>query len=357
MPNQTNYQTSIDPVCIKPALEKIGYRLIDCGNHWRTNALYRGGDNSTAVCIYKNTGVWTDYAQGGQKFPFEKLIKLTCGSNPQTIKKILSSLNKSEEHVYIEKQTIEMDAIYPESILNNLFPNFSFYKKQGLSEDTLNFYKTGLAQSGKMYRRMVFPIYNEHSQIIGFSGRKIDSDKDHIPKWKHIGKKRNWIYPAYIPAEENIDSIIRKTGEVVIVESIGDSMALFESGVKNSLVSFGLGCQPIMLSYLSSFSVKRIVIAGNNDSDGENHGYLGSVKTLLNLLPYFDFNCIEINLPPENHNDFSDAFTSGLDLKKWYNTPVERSQFIKQLVAFVSANKGKFKEKELSVLRKILKPS
>lgn len=353
--NQTTHQTSIDPVSIRPTLEKIGYRLIDCGNHWRTKALYRGGDNESAVCIYKNTGVWSDYAQGSQKFPFERLIKLTCGSDAQTIKKILSSINKSEEYIYAPKQTIEMDAIYPESILNNLFPNFSFYKRKGLSEDTLNFYKTGLAQSGKMYRRMVFPIYNEYSQIVGFSGRKTDVDNDKIPKWKHIGKKRNWIYPAYIPAEETVDSVIRKTGEVVIVESIGDSMALFESGIKNSLVSFGLGCQPIMLSYLSSFSVKRIVIAGNNDSDGENHGYFGSVKTLLNLLPYFDFNCIEINLPPENHNDFSDAFTSGLDLKKWYNTPVDRSKFIKQLVTFVSANKQKFKEKELSALRKVLK--
>jgi hypothetical protein len=355
MMNQTTHQTSIDPVSIRPTLEKIGYRLIDCGNHWRTKALYRGGDNESAVCIYKNTGVWSDYAQGSQKFPFERLIKLTCGSDAQTIKKILSSINKSEEYIYAPKQTIEMDAIYPESILNNLFPNFSFYKRKGLSEDTLNFYKTGLAQSGKMYRRMVFPIYNEYSQIVGFSGRKTDVDNDKIPKWKHIGKKRNWIYPAYIPAEETVDSVIRKTGEVVIVESIGDSMALFESGIKNSLVSFGLGCQPIMLSYLSSFSVKRIVIAGNNDSDGENHGYFGSVKTLLNLLPYFDFNCIEINLPPENHNDFSDAFTSGLDLKKWYNTPVDRSKFIKQLVTFVSANKQKFKEKELSALRKVLK--
>lgn len=357
MMNQTTHRTSIDPFSIKPTLEKIGYRLIDCGNHWRTKALYRGGDNESAVCIYKNTGVWSDYAQGSQKFPFERLIKLTCASDPQTIKKILSSINKSEEHIYVEKQTIEMDAIYPESILNNLFPNFSFYKRKGLSEETLNFYKTGLAQSGKMYRRMVFPIYNEYSQIIGFSGRKIDTDNDKIPKWKHIGKKRNWIYPAYIPAEETVDSIIRKTGEVVIVESVGDSMALFESGVKNSLVSFGLGCQPIMLSYLSSFSVKRIVIAGNNDSDGENHGYFGNVKTLLNLLSYFDFNCIEINLPPENHNDFSDALASGLDLKKWYNTPVDRSQFIKRLVTFVSANKQKFKEKELSALRKVLKSS
>jgi hypothetical protein len=64
-------QTSIDSNKIKEVLESIGYNLIDCGNHWRTSAIYRNGDNKTAVQIYKNTGVWSDYAQGSQKFPFE----------------------------------------------------------------------------------------------------------------------------------------------------------------------------------------------------------------------------------------------------------------------------------------------
>jgi hypothetical protein len=352
----TTSQVSINPDQIRPTLEKIGYKLIDCGSHWRTRALYRGGDNDTAIRVYKNSGVWTDFAQGNQSFPFERLVKLTCGSDPKKIKDILSSLEQSEEFSYIQKQTIEMDTVYPESLLNNLFPNFSFYQKKNISEETLKFYKTGLAQSGKMYRRMVFPIYNEYSQIIGFSGRKIDDAKDSVPKWKHIGKKRNWIYPAYIPAEKTVDSIIKETGEVVIVESIGDSLALYESGIKNNLVSFGLGCQPIMLSYLSSFPVERIIIAGNNDSaSDENHGYLGNVKTLINLLPYFDFSRIEIRIPPENHNDFFDAFNSGVDLKNWYNTAVDRSLFIKQLIDFVAKNKHKFQTKELNILRKVLK--
>mgnify|MGYP003632204089 FL=1 len=44
---------------IKSVLEKLGYRLSDFGDAWRTNALYRDGDNPTALKIYKNTGVWT----------------------------------------------------------------------------------------------------------------------------------------------------------------------------------------------------------------------------------------------------------------------------------------------------------
>jgi hypothetical protein len=354
--NQTASPTSIDPAQIQSTLETIGYKLIDCGNHWRTKALYRGGGNEASVKVYKNTGVWTDFAQGSQSFPFERLLKLSCGSDNKSLSQILSSLKKSEEFVFVKKESIEMETIYPNEILNNLFCNYSFYKKKMISEETLKFYKTGLAQSGKMYRRMVFPIYNEHSQIIGFSGRKIEDSNDSIPKWKHIGKKRSWVYPAYIPNEETVDSIIKQSGEVVIVESIGDSMALFESGIKNNLVTFGIGCSPALLAYLSSFSIKRIVIAGNNDYQKDtNHGYIGCVKILLSLLPFFDFENIEINLPPNSHNDFSDAYTSGVDLKKWYNSSVDRSLFIQELKSFIDENPQTFKTSETSLLRKILK--
>jgi hypothetical protein len=352
--NQTTCQVSIDPSQIRPTLEKIGYRLVDCGNHWRTNALYRGGDNSVSIRIYKNTGVWTDFAHGSQNYPFEKLVKLSCGSDSKTLQEIISSLNKSDEFVFVQKESIQMDAVYPDSILQNLFPNFSFYKNQGISEETLKFYKTGLAQSGKMYRRMVFPIYNEHSQIIGFSGRKIDHDND-APKWKHIGKRRNWIYPSYIPNETTVDSLIRESGEVVVVESIGDSMALFESGVKNTIVTFGIGCSPSLVAYLSSFPVKRIIIAGNNDCDkSKNYGMIGSIKIFLDLALYFDLDCIEIKPPPSNHNDFFDAYKSGVDLKKWYNTQVQRHDFVKSLEDFAKKNSQCFKPKELAALNKII---
>jgi hypothetical protein len=353
--NQTACQVSIDPSQIKPTLEKIGYRLIDCGNHWRTKALYRGGDNSASVRVYKNTGVWTDFAQGSQSYPFEKLIKISCNSDTKTLKEIISSLNKSDEFVFVKKDLIEMDTIYPDGILNNLFSNFSFYKKKGISEETLKFYKTGLAQSGKMYRRMVFPIYNEHSQIIGFGGRKIDEESE-APKWKLIGRKRNWIYPAHIPNEETVDSLIRSSGEVDIVESIGDSLALFESGIKNNLVSFGVGCSPSLISYLSSFPIKKITISGNNDEGKDkNYGKIGSVKTLLTLLPYFDFDRLEIKMPPSPHNDLFDAYTSGVDLKNWYNTPVDRTVFIQELKDTVSENQRAFNPKEVKILNKILK--
>ena len=348
-------QTSVDPKQIQGTLESIGYKLIDFGNHWRTNAIYRGGDNATSIRIYKNTGVWTDFVSGSKSFPFERLLQLTIGGDQKELNKILNSLNKSEDFFYEPKQLIEMERIYPSSMLDKLFPNYIFYTKRNYKESTLKTYKTGLAGDSKMYRRMVFPIYNEHSQIIGFSGRKVDANEQ-LPKWKHLGRRKNWVYPAYIPSEKTVDSFIKEREEVILVESIGDSMALFENNLQNNLVTFGLGCSSSIISYLNSFPVKKIIIATNNDfASSINHGYIGAVKILLSLIKYFNFNQIEIRLPPNSYNDLSDAHRDNYSLQSWRNQEVNAEEYIKNLKSYIISHKDFFKQKDVESLMKILK--
>ena len=49
MDSNKKYQTLISSDDFQQTLESLGYNLIDCGDHWRTQALYRNGDNKTAV--------------------------------------------------------------------------------------------------------------------------------------------------------------------------------------------------------------------------------------------------------------------------------------------------------------------
>lgn len=348
-------KTSVDPSQIQRVLEEIGYKLIDFGNHWRTNAVYRGGDNPTAIQIYKNSGVWTDFSVGNKANPFELLLQLSLQNNQEKLREIKKTLNKSSDYVYIKKETIEMDEVYPEEILQKLFPNYNFYTKKGFSEDTLKAYKSGLAGAGKMYRRMVFPIYNEHRQIIGFSGRKIEDGNDKIPKWKHLGKKKNWVYPAFVDKDNSVDSIIKERKRVVLVESIGDSLALFESGIQENLVTFGIGISPALISYLNSFPIEKITIAGNNDLEAEkNHGLIGSLKILMALRQYFDFDVLEIKMPPNKHNDLSKAFEAGEDLRNWYNKKLDRARFLSKVKDYVTTNSSSFKQKDVESLLKTI---
>ena len=198
---ETRHQTSMNSDEVKEVLEKLGYSLKDFGNHWRTKAIYRGGDNPTSLQVYKNTGVWRDFVGGdGTSQPLRKLVELTLKTkDPKTIQQYIRQSNQADT-VYIQKEKIEMDKIYPEECLKRLFPNYSFYKKKGISEEIQALYKCGLASNGQMYQRIVFPIYDSNGQIFGFSGRKIN-DNNESPKWKHIGTKTRWIYPAFVPRE------------------------------------------------------------------------------------------------------------------------------------------------------------
>ena len=65
-----------------------------------------------------------------------------------------------------------------------------------------------------MAGRYVFPIFNSVDQIVGFSGRDILSRKD-APKWKHIGSKSTWVFPA-----KKNSKIIKETKKMMKTDDI-----------------------------------------------------------------------------------------------------------------------------------------
>ena len=326
-------------------LESIGYNLIDCGDHWRAQAIYRDGDNKTAVKIYKNTGVWMDFVANSGSKPFEALVRLTLKDEKQLVE-ILGDARLETSTLYTPKETIEMERIYPPSTLDRLFPNYHFYEKRKISKETQEAFQAGLAGVGKMYRRMVFPIYNEHGQIIGFSGRKVDEHNDY-PKWKHIGRRNNWVYPA-LNIQTGVDEEIELTKEVVLVESIGDAMALYEQGIKNVLVIFGLSVNNNIVNYLSGKSIDHVYIATNNDDNSEkNRGFIAALKSFIKLSNYFDLERLTVKPPPKPYNDFGDAHVGGYDLNNWLTKDIDKSAQLNYIVDFVKNNSSNFTKKEI----------
>jgi hypothetical protein len=327
---------------IESSLVELGYNLQDFGNHWRSNAVYRNGNNPSSLMIYKDTGVWRDFVQNKNPMPFKKLVELTLNTTDVSVLRRYIDIDVNEQTFTIKKEKLEMEKIYPNDCLKKLFPNYSFYSKRKISEDTQKLYKCGLASSGKMYRRIVFPVFNQDSQIYGFSGRKIDEETE-SPKWKHIGKKNNWIYPSYIPDFPQIED------EVILVESIGDSMALTENGLPNNLVTFGLDCSSSLLNFLVSKDLKQIIIATNNDSNSEiNRGLVASIKILIKLSSYFDLNILKIKLPLEN--DFSDMQKNQINFSEWKSKDYMNMH---DIVKFIEENPSEFnKDKVGKFLKK-----
>ena len=338
-------QISINSEDFQGILESIGYQLIDCGDHWRTQALYRDGDNKTAVKIYKNTGVWMDFVENRGSKPFEALVQLTI-KDPSQVTEILGKSSTENVITYSPTEKIEMEKIYPEESLEKLFPNYNFYKKREISELTQQKFQVGLAGVGKMYRRMVFPIYNEHTQLIGFSGRKVDDDNNY-PKWKHIGKRNNWVYPA-LNKKTEVDEEIKLKKEVILVESIGDALALYEQGIKNVLVIFGLSVNNNIINYLSAHSIRHICISTNNDKgSGENRGFIAGIKSFIKLSKYFDLDSLTVKFPPTPYNDFGDAHLDGYNLNDWLARDIDKAAQFDYILEFVKNNPSCFTKKEI----------
>ena len=127
----------------------------------------------------------------------------------------------------------------------------------------------------------------------------INDPESKRPKWKHIGDKSQWKYPMQVN-----NKIIRQSKEVIVVESIGDMLALWDAGIHNTAVAFGLQVGLGLLNYFIRVDVDKIILALNNDASNNNAGNEAAQKNLNRLTRYFDHDQIQIALPEQG--DFGD---------------------------------------------------
>ena len=90
-------------------------------------------------------------------------------------------------------------------------------------------------------------------------------------------------------------------------------LSLWEAGVKNSIVTFGLDVSSTIMGVLLRFDLDKIYISFNNDSNKNSRGNFAAKKVEQKLLKHFDPNQIEVKLPTKN--DFGDMDTK--EIQSW----------------------------------------
>lgn len=281
----------MDEVNVYQILTDLGYKLKDYGKEYRTKPLYRESDNDTVLKIYKDSGHWFDFKENISG-DFSSLVSMTLKlESPEKGKEWLKDKNFSfirpqEPSKPLLKTTKKFD---PE-ILQNLELNHQYWNKRNISNDILVQFKGGIAKAGKMKNRYVFPIFNTNNNIIGFSGRDITNISK--IKWKHLGEKNDFLYPLFLNS-----NIIQDQRELILVESIGDMLSLWQANIKNVLVTFGTNLSLSILNYCLKIDAKKIYISLNNDSNKNNAGNIAAEKTYSRLKRYFDEKQLQIALP------------------------------------------------------------
>ena len=298
---------------VKDILTEIGYDLLDQGKNYRTKPLYRDSDSSNVLSIDKESGVWYDFKEkrGGK---FEELIRLSLkqGDITETKEWLKLKAGRSGPIVKKEKPKLKMPKKYPKEILLKLKKDHSYWEGRGINPEVSKIFEGGVAESGQMANRYVFPIFNSLDEVVGFTGRYLKDipANSKIPKWKHVGGTSGWCFPL-----KHNKKHIFKNKSVILVERVGDTLALRNAGIYNSMVTFGLTVSKAVTLVLLRMDVQQIFISFNNDFEN-NAGNRAAEEAKKQLLKHFDSEQVKVSLPFKN--DFGDMNVS--EINQWHST-------------------------------------
>ena len=291
-------------------LTDLGYKLKDHGKEYRARPLYRDSDNDTVLKIEKNSGNWFDFKQNISG-DLNSLVKLTLKlDGVEEAKQWLKNKNFiSQVSTDVEKPLIKTTKSFDLNILDRLENRHDYWINRNITQETIFQFKGGVAHAGKMKNRYVFPIFNLKNSIIGFSGRDVTNISK--IKWKHLGEKSDFLYPLFLN-----HSILQEQREIILVESVGDMLNLWQSGIKNVLVTFGTSLSLPILNHMLKVDIKKIYISLNNDSNKNMAGNIGADKIYARLKRYFDQRQLKIALPIKK--DFGEMTNE--EILKWKKT-------------------------------------
>ena len=294
---------------VKDILHKIGYTDIsELGKSYRTSPLYRPSDNKTSLSIDRTTGMWYDFADnnGGSLL---SLVKLTMNlPSLEAAKEFVGDSTIDIEQATIHRYELLDTKKFDKQLLLKLEKNHTYWINRGISLQTIQTFEGGITHNGRMRHRYVFPIFDEKDNLVGFSGRSLVNNSD-FPRWKHLGPKSTWVYPFKWNKE-----ILFDTKEVVLLESLGDLLSMWDAGIKNTLVTFGISISKSIIELLLKIDAQKIFIAFNNDEKNNCVGNNAADKGRLNLLRYFDADQVVTAIP--DYKDFGEMDLEQINLWK-----------------------------------------
>lgn len=279
---------------IEEVFQELGYKLVNHGNYYSTSALYRNGSSPTSLTIYPKNNLIIDWVTG-QKFSLGTIVKASLNFN---------DLNQAEK--WLEDRKVSINIEKPEPTLNNpkTFPiewlqnlniDHSYWINRGIDQETIKKFLGGIwTKDGAFKGYYVFPIFDSQDNLVGIAGRNLYNNLK--PKWKLKGEKKLWKYPLFLNHE-----FIKKDKQVILVESIGNSLALTNAGCNNTMVLFGVDLSFEIINYFLKFDICNIIVATDNDGKAGNEA---AQKIYKKLGKYFDRHLIKIAHPYKK--DFCD---------------------------------------------------
>lgn len=148
---------------------------------------------------------------------------------------------------------------------------FTHLRKNGVTQEEA--LKAGLIiprKSGSGYfdrfrNRLMFPIYDESSRIVGFGGRVLSSGE---PKYLNSPETELYSKSRSLYGLHASKTACLQEGEVYIVEGYMDAIMLYQHGVPNVAATLGTAMTTEHVRLLKRYAKKRITLVYDSDAAG-----------------------------------------------------------------------------------------
>ncbi|PPR47218.1 MAG: DNA primase [Alphaproteobacteria bacterium MarineAlpha5_Bin9] len=217
----------------------------------------------------------------------------------------LSEKKSNNVSQYLKKRNLSQSTIKNFRIgysYNNKNSIFNFLKSHSFSEADI--IKSNLVKIDKnkkyrdyFYKRLIFPIIDSKSRVIGFGGRSLDNSN---PKYLN-SPESNFFQKRYILYNLNVaKKYSRIKNNLLICEGYMDVISLYEKGIKSVVAPLGTSLTEQQLNILWKYCKKPTIMF-----DGDVAGVKASYKIALMSLKYINSNKFLqfINLPTNEDPD------------------------------------------------------
>ena len=179
---------------------------------------------------------------------------------------------------------------FPEDILARLAYH-SYLETRGYPKSLIEKYQVGIPSTNykRMSNRIIFPVRDIESRIVGFTGRTLlDNWKElSIGKWEHSNgfDKRHNLFNINKAKES-----IRKTGIAIICEGPLDVLRLEQAGIHNGVAIFGRKLYNGQISLLIQAGANRLLVALDADAAGRS----GAESAFMTAKSFFTIEVIDL---------------------------------------------------------------
>ncbi|GIW63797.1 MAG: DNA primase [Patescibacteria group bacterium] len=315
---------------------------------WRCfGACQEGGDVISFYMKWENIDFITAVKELAEKLGLDYSRALRSSGTSSNLKSEILGLNKRIANFYSyllfnsKEGRIALDYLknkrgLSESIIKKFGIGFSpstdLYWKRVFSREQISkqlllktgvFYARGSEVYDRFQSRIVFPLVNIRSEVVGFSGRVLE-DKEGVAKY--INTPETEVYhkrESFFGIDQTKD-YIRDKNLAYIVEGEFDLIKPYQEGFKNFLAIKGSAITEEQIKLVSRLT-DRLVLVFDSDSAGEN-----AAKRTLDVIKDFE---IEVYVVRLNFAKDPDEAVSKDKLKfsKALSEPVNIYEFILNL--------------------------